>query len=180
MNEKESDIHFEPPFLVCVYAHNESVHAHIPRYTPDMAKRLPEDDLETWRAFLNAHAAVIGRIETDLAAEGLPPLGWYDVLWALYRSPKRRLRMGELAEHVVLSRTGMTRLVDRIEAAGCLRREAVADDRRGAYATITPAGVRLLRQMWPVYERAVAEEFVPHVRRHRATIRDALERIASG
>jgi DNA-binding MarR family transcriptional regulator len=145
-----------------------------------VAKQLARNDLDTWRAFLNAHAAVIGRIEADLAAAGLPPLDWYDVLWPIYRAPDRRLRMRDLAGHVVLSRTGMTRLVDRIEAAGCLRREPVPGDRRGAYATITPAGVRLLRKMWPVYERAVAEEFVPHVRPHRAVIRDALERIAAG
>ncbi len=88
-----------------------------------MAKHLPEADLRLWRAFLNAHAAVIGRVESDLAGHDLPSLGWYDVLWALYRAPDRRLRMGELAERVVLSRTGMTRLVDRIEAAGCLLRE---------------------------------------------------------
>jgi len=143
-------------------------------------KHIPGADLEVWRTFLNAHAAVIGRIESELAAENLPPLGWYDVLWALYRAPKHRLRMGELADHVVLSRTGMTRLVDRIEAAGCLRRSAVEGDRRGAHATITPAGIRLLRQMWPVYERVVAEHFVPHLRRNRAALRAALERIAAG
>ncbi|SRR5579864_4513055 len=145
-----------------------------------MAKHLPEADLRLWRAFLNAHAAVIGRVESDLAGHDLPSLGWYDVLWALYRAPDRRLRMGELAERVVLSRTGMTRLVDRIEAAGCLLREEVPGDRRGAYATITPAGVRLLRRMWPVYERAVIERFLPHVRGNRAAVRAALERIAAG
>jgi DNA-binding MarR family transcriptional regulator len=144
-----------------------------------MPKHIPEADLEIWRAFLNAHAAVVGRIDAELSAAGLPPLGWYDVLWAIYQAPKRRLRMGELADRVVLSRTGMTRLVDRIEAAGCLRRSAVAGDRRGAYATLTPDGVRLLRRMWPVYERVVAEQFVPYTRGKRAVLRGTLERIAA-
>jgi DNA-binding MarR family transcriptional regulator len=65
----------------------------------------------------------------------------------------RDLPMGELAERVVLSRTGMTRLVDRIERAGLLRRERATDDRRGAYAVLTDAGVETLRKMWPVYAR---------------------------
>jgi DNA-binding MarR family transcriptional regulator len=145
-----------------------------------MPKHVPEADLRIWRAFLNAHASVVGRIEAELSAEGLPPLSWYDVLWALYQAPHHRLRMGEVADHVVLSRTGMTRLVDRIEAAGCIRRTAVASDRRGAYATITPAGIRVLRRMWPVYERIVAEAFVPRIRGNRGAFREALERIAAG
>src|SRR5207244_3752252 len=102
--------------------------------------RLEEHELGTWRALLSAHAAVVGRVEGDLAAAGLPPLGWYDVLWALYRASGRRLRMGELAGAVVLSRTGLTRLVDRVEADGCLRREPVPGDRRGAYAVLTRRG----------------------------------------
>jgi MarR family len=66
-----------------------------------------------------------------------------------------------LADAVVLSRSGLSRLVDRLEAAGLLRRAAVAGDRRGAYAEITGDGVRVLRRMWPVYSRCVAEHFVP-------------------
>ena len=139
---------------------------------------LSEEELATWRAFLNAHAAVVGRIERDLRAAGLPPLGWYDVLWPLYRAPKRRLRMGELAEHVVLSRTGLVRMVDRLERERLLRREAVPGDRRGAFAVLTPAGARLLRRMWPVYERAVRASFAPHVRGGRAPVRRALEAVA--
>src|SRR5919197_2614542 len=153
-------------------------HSH---YSPVVADdRLTEDELRTWRAFLNAHAGVVARIERDLAEAKLPSLHWYDVLWALYRAPGRRLRMGELAEYVVLSRTGMTRLVDRIEAAGYLRREAVPEDRRGAHAVQTPSGIRLLRRMWPVYERLVARDFVPHLRGDRDRVRAALERVAAG
>jgi len=136
------------------------------------------DDLAAWRALLNAHALVIQRIERDLHEHGLPPLGWYDVLWALYRAPERRLRIRELAEHVVLSRTGMSRLLDRIEAAGMLRREPVPGDRRGAYAVITDEGAALLRRIWPVYARNIRELFVAQLEDDAGPLRSALERVA--
>jgi DNA-binding MarR family transcriptional regulator len=129
---------------------------------------------------LNAHARAIGRIERDLQEEGLPPLAWYDVLWALYSAPGRRLRISELADHVVLSRTGVVRLVDRIEAGGLLRREPVPEDRRGAYAVITDEGVEMLRRMWPVYARGIQELFVAPVGRDAGLMRAALERVAAG
>lgn len=141
------------------------------------SREIDAEDLASWRSLLNAHALVIGRIERDLRAEGLPPLDWYDVLWALYKSPDRRLRMGELADHVVLSRTGMTRLLDRIEAAGMLRREPVPGDRRGAYAVITRQGVELLRRMWPIYARNIRELFLAQLDEDAAPLRAALERV---
>ena len=72
--------------------------------------RIPDDTLAAWRAFLNAHALATKRISRDLAEAGLPDLTWYDVLWALYRAEGRRLRIRELADAVVLSSTGMTRV----------------------------------------------------------------------
>jgi DNA-binding MarR family transcriptional regulator len=86
--------------------------------------------LNAWRALLYAHARATQRVDAALSAAGLPPLTWYDVLWALRRAPRRRLRTGALAEEVTLSRTGLTRLIDRIERAGLLRREPVPEDRR--------------------------------------------------
>jgi DNA-binding MarR family transcriptional regulator len=115
--------------------------------------RLPDETLGAWRAFLSAHALATKRINRDLAEAGLPDLTWYDVLWALHRADGRRLRIRELADAVVLSSTGMTRFVDRLEAAGLVRREAVPGDRRGAYAVITKEGSALLRRMWPIYAR---------------------------
>lgn len=124
------------------------------------APKVPEPYLGAWRSLLNAHAALIERIEEALAAADLPPLSWYDVLWALYRAPERRLRMGELAGEVVtIGRTGLTRLVDRIEAEGLVRREAVAGDRRGSSAVLTTEGVALLRRMWPVYAAGIERHF---------------------
>jgi DNA-binding MarR family transcriptional regulator len=140
--------------------------------------RIPDDTLATWRAFLNAHALATKRIGRDLAEAGLPDLTWYDVLWTLYRAEGRRLRIRELADAVVLSSTGMTRFVDRLEAAGLVRREAVPGDRRGAYAVITKDGIDLLRRMWPIYARGIATYFGPAVE-EGADLRTALEGVAA-
>jgi DNA-binding MarR family transcriptional regulator len=138
-----------------------------------------EEALAAWRAVLNVHALVTSRVESALAAAALPPLTWYDVLWPLYRAPGRRLRMGALVSRATLSRTGLTRLVDRIEAAGLLQREPAPEDRRGAYVVLTPAGTRMLRRMWPVYEGALEETFGARLR-SAATVRRALEAVAAG
>ncbi len=139
---------------------------------------LADDALAAWRAFLTAHAHLTRRISRDLAAEGLPDLGWYDLLWALYRSPGRRLRVNELAREVVLSPTAMSRFVDRAEAAGYVRREADPDDRRALQVVITDPGIDLLRRMWPVYARGIAEHFAAHLGESQGELRAALERIA--
>jgi DNA-binding MarR family transcriptional regulator len=117
--------------------------------------RIPQHRLDAWRSLLNAHAAVIARAEEALAEAGLPPLAWYDVLWAVRRTPRRRVRLGELAEALTISRGGATKLVDRLEAEGLLRREPVPGDRRGAYAVLTAKGEAMLRRMWPVYARVL-------------------------
>jgi DNA-binding MarR family transcriptional regulator len=137
-----------------------------------------EADLGTWRAFLAAHAALMRQIEDDLKASGLPPLTWYDVLWPLQRSPDGRLRMNELADEVVLSRTGLVRLVDRIERAGLLRREPVPEDARGSYAAITDEGLETLRRMWPVYRRHIQMGFIEPLGGQAPRVRAALERVA--
>lgn len=139
---------------------------------------LPDDALDAWRATLTAQALVVRRVERALADADLPPLGWYDVLWTLYRAPGRRMRIHELAREVVLSPTGMTRLVDRIEAAGLLRREAVAHDRRGAYAVLSDAGRACLRRMWPVYAAVLREVLAEPLGDDAGAVRDALRRVA--
>jgi DNA-binding MarR family transcriptional regulator len=123
-----------------------------------MRQRLPEAHLDAWRALLNSHAVLIGRVEDALGEAGLPPLAWYDVLWPLHRARGRRLRMRDLArEVVILGRSGLTRLVDRLAAARMLERHAVADDARGVEIAITADGSRMLRQMWPVYESVLRD-----------------------
>jgi DNA-binding MarR family transcriptional regulator len=144
-----------------------------------MAEIIDEVHLAAWRAFINAHASVIDRIEEELAEAGQLPLTSYDVLVALSESPDHRLRMNELAHKVVvLSRSGVTRLVDRLEAEGLLYRERTAADRRGAYAVITQKGLAALDRARPVYARGIVEHFARHLDDAEVdTLRSALERI---
>ena len=128
-----------------------------------MSPRVPEPHLAAWRGVLNAHASLVARVEDALAEADLPPLAWYDVLWAIRRAPGRRIRMADLAAALTVSRGGLTKLADRLEAAGLLRRESAHDDRRGFYAVLTDAGNQMLRRMWPVYARVLREAFVPVV-----------------
>ena len=130
--------------------------------SPSVAPLEPEQ-LDVWRAFLNAHAHVTRAIGRDLAAAGLPDLGWYDILWTLYRAPERRLRVNDLAREVVLSPTAMSRFVDRAEAAGVVRREPDPADRRALQVVLTDEGVALLRRMWPIYARGIEEHFAAHL-----------------
>jgi DNA-binding MarR family transcriptional regulator len=143
------------------------------------ARPLVEDEaLRTWRAFLTAHARVTRAISRELVAAGLPDLGWYDVLWALHRAPDRRLRVSELAHEVVLSPTGMSRLVDRVEAAGYVQREADPRDRRALQIVLTDAGVDALRRMWPVYAAGIDRHFAAFLDASAPRLRELLGRMA--
>jgi DNA-binding MarR family transcriptional regulator len=133
-----------------------------------MTTRIAEDHLDAWRGVLNTHARLTTQIEAALSDAGLPQLAWYDVLWALQRAPGKALRMGELADAVTISRSGLTRLVDRIEADGLLERRPSAGDRRAIEVTITPDGSKLLRKMWPVYEQVLREQFEAKLTRSEA------------
>ena len=139
---------------------------------------IDDDALDAWRAFLTAHAQVTRAISRDLTAAGLPDLTWYDLLWALYRRPERRLRVNELAREVVLSPTAMSRFVDRVEKAGYVRREPDPADRRALQIAITDEGVELLRRMWPVYEAGIERHFVAFLGKSGPRVRAMLTRMA--
>jgi DNA-binding MarR family transcriptional regulator len=101
--------------------------------------------LGSWRAFLQAHVRLIRRLDEELqAAHGLS-LAEYDALFQLTLSPTHRMRMSNLADRVLLSRSGITRLVDRLVADGMVERTVCPTDLRGAEAAITPAGTDRLR-----------------------------------
>jgi DNA-binding MarR family transcriptional regulator len=135
-----------------------------------MSPRVAEPHLSAWRAVLSVHTSVVARVEEALAAAALPPLAWYDLLWAIRRAPGRRVRMAELADNLTLSRGGLTKLADRLEAATLLRREPADDDGRGLYAVLTEAGEEMLRRMWPVYSRVLRETFVAAITEDEAAV----------
>jgi len=128
-----------------------------------MDTELEQSRLIAWRSFLTAHAALINQIERELAEAGVVPLSWYDVLFALYEAPGQRLRMNELASAIVLSRSGLTRLVDRLETEGLLARERSVSDRRGAFAVLTEKGLAAMRRAWPVYAKGIDEHFARYL-----------------
>ena len=136
--------------------------------------------LGAWRALLAGHAALVARLDEDLECQRGLPLAWYEVLLHLSRAPDARLRMGELAASVLLTPSGLTRLVDRMEAAGLVRRERCPSDRRVAFATLTTSGRARLRAATGVHLRGVQEHFGRHLSDEEAEVlRAALGRVAA-
>ncbi len=116
--------------------------------------------LAAWRSFLRAHARVIRALEAELDASQDLALTDYDVLVQLASAPDRRLRMSELADALLLSRSGATRLVDRLVNGGLVERVMCDTDRRGQWASLTDAGHERLRKATPTHLGGVAEHFL--------------------
>ena len=138
-----------------------------------------EHDLKghAWAVLLTAHATLTEKIEAALAGAELPPLAWYDVLWELEKAEGGKLRMHELARRIVLSRSNLTRLADRLENARLIEREDTPHDRRGYHCVITRAGLAMRKKMWPVYKAGIERHFSRHITVEEArTIGDALSR----
>jgi DNA-binding MarR family transcriptional regulator len=134
--------------------------------------------LETWRTFLQAHATVVRRLEADLDEAGQISLADLEVLIQLASAPNHKLRMSELAETVLLSRSGMTRRIDRLEVAGLVQRHECAADRRGAYAAITQEGLARLNSARPTHLQGIEEAFVSRLSdADLESLRDALAKL---
>src|ERR1044072_4095798 len=128
-----------------------------------MVQELSKQGLEAWKGILFGHATLVEVIDKEMARANLLPLDWYDALLALELSPCHKLKMSDLAEKVLLSKSGLTRLVDRLEAKGYLRREACRADRRVAYAVLTDDGLKAREASWPTYRAAIQEHFISHL-----------------
>ncbi|HEY6297946.1 MAG TPA: MarR family transcriptional regulator, partial [Streptosporangiaceae bacterium] len=115
--------------------------------TPGAAE---DPDVAAWRALLVAHSRLVPAVEAELRAAGQVSLSWYDVLLELNSAPERRLRMSELGQRVVLSRTRVSRVVDELTAAGLAERQPDQADGRSSFAALTPQGRAALRRAWPV------------------------------
>jgi len=134
--------------------------------------------LDAWRSFLHAHARLTRRLDEELQTAHHLSLAEYDALVQLAGSPGRRLRMSVLAERVLLSRSGLTRLVDRLEAADMVRRSACATDARGAEAILTTTGVQRLRAASQTHLAGVQRYFLDVLDDdERALIRRGLDRV---
>ena len=124
----------------------------------------PEDpEVAAWRSLLVAHSQLVPAMERDLRAAGQVSLSWYDALLELNAAPGRRLRMSELGQRAVLSRTRVSRVVDELAAAGLAERQPDPADGRSSFAALTPAGRTALRRAWPVYREAIRRRLGAHL-----------------
>lgn len=145
------------------------------------AERLSPAEQAAWHGFLRAHALLVRELDCELeAAHGLPLVS-YEVLFALEQAPDRRMRMRELADAVMLSRSGLTRLVDRLVREGLIKRSTCSADARGAYAVLTAKGLRALEVARPLHLDAVRRRFLDRFDDGElARLADAWERLTAG
>jgi DNA-binding MarR family transcriptional regulator len=142
---------------------------------------LDRDELAAWRGMLRVHAGMTRALDAELTRAHDLPLSSYEVLLFLADAPGGRLRMAELADGVLLSRSGLTRLVDRLERAGLLEREPCPDDARGSFATITAKGRELFTDARETHLAGVRDRFLAHFTREELRELATLwERVAPG
>jgi DNA-binding MarR family transcriptional regulator len=132
-------------------------------------ERLGSQELGAWRALQRAQVRVARHLEAELTLAHDLPLASYDVLMQLAEAPGGRLRMNDLADRVLLSRSGLTRLIDRLQRDGLVAREACASDARGLFAVLTDLGRARLEEAAPTYLRGVRSQF-GELRRCHATL----------
>ena len=135
------------------------------------------EELADWRVFLETAYALIDILDAELQTERGITLSWYDGLVHLEEA-ENGLRMNELAGRILLSKSGLTRVIDRMEEAGLVRRERPADDRRVVKVYITPAGLDALQAARIVHRRGIQEHFVQHLtQRQLAALAHTLESV---
>jgi DNA-binding MarR family transcriptional regulator len=126
----------------------------------ERATLLNRDELGAWRGLLRVHAGMTKTLDAELMRAHRLSLSSYEVLLYLADSPEGRLRMSELADSVLLSRSGLTRLVDRLERDGLLRRQRCEEDQRGWFAEITDEGRELFERARVTHLDGVRERFL--------------------
>jgi DNA-binding MarR family transcriptional regulator len=123
-----------------------------------------------WRSFLETDSTVVKYLERRMQEQHGLPLAWWDVLQQLADGPEGRLRMGDLADSVLLTRSGITRLVDRMIVAGLVAREPCPGDRRGYYAVITQLGRDTIEKVGPDHSKDAWEIFLGHITEEEADV----------
>lgn len=146
-----------------------------------MADGLGQVQKEAWVAVLVSTTMLLRKIEKDLNERGCMAIELYDVLLTLEHAPDRRMRMSDLADAVILSPSGITRLVDRLESLGYVFRHTCERDRRATYAILTPEGLAARESAWPHYREAVHRHFGQHLSdEESALVRDVLRKTIPG
>ena len=130
----------------------------------------PDPRQRAWARFVTAQAMLLEQIEAAFAEADLPSLAWYDVLWILENADQGWLRMHDLARKAVVSRSNVTRLVDRMEKAGLVARSDCPVDGRGTVCALTARGRALRAKMWPVYKKQIDALFGKHLEPREAEL----------
>ena len=125
-----------------------------------MRQKLSDIETRAWIGFVKSQQSVLNKVDKDFKASGFPPLSWYDLLLELEKAKGGRLRQKELGELILLSKYNVSRLLDRLEKQGLIKREPCEEDTRGVFAVITPKGKKLRIKMWPVYYESIKENFL--------------------
>ena len=115
-----------------------------------------------WWALLRSNTLVMRGLGNDIQADGLA-LEWFDVLINVYQYPEEEMPLASLVDNVVLSRSGLTRLLDRMEAAGLVERKLAKNDRRRFEVSLTDAGKKEFERVWPKHQQAVLERCLAHL-----------------
>jgi DNA-binding MarR family transcriptional regulator len=143
--------------------------------------QLDKEELAAWRGMLSVHAALTRALDAELMERHGLPLTSYEVLLFLADAPGGRMRMSELADSVLLSRSGLTRLVDRLERDDLLERERCEEDARGYFAAITDSGRALFDEARRTHLAGVRERFVDRLSRDDLrTLGELWEKVAPG
>ena len=138
-----------------------------------------EAQLQAWRAMLVAVGSVRDVLEREVERKGGLQLTWYEVLVTLTNAPDQRLRMQDLARETFLSKSGLSQAISHMEAAGLVRRESCASDRRGTFARLTAEGEAAFKKVHAVHQAAIEDTFTRHLDSGEAeAIRAALAKIA--
>jgi len=133
---------------------------------------------DLWSVLMHGQALLADAVSDRLEAEAGIPLAWHEVLARLDEAPDGRMRMQELADSIWLSKSGLTRLCDRIEQAGYLSRASCPTDRRGTFAVITDTGRAKVREAAPIFARASEDLFLQHLSgRERDALRSAMRKV---
>ncbi len=149
------------------------------KIAPSGHETLTEGELRAWRGLLRAHASLARRLDAELERSHHLPMTSYEVLHHLQEAPGGRMRMCELAEQAQLSRSGLTRLVDRLEREGLLGRCSCEHDARGSYACLTETGLERLEAARVTHLAVVREHFLSHFcEQELGTLGDMWERVA--
>lgn len=136
----------------------------------DRDDTLSDVHVTAWARVVRAATTVLQAVEADLKQAGLPPLSWYDLLLELHRAGPAGLRPVQLQREMLIPQYNLSRLLDRVEGAGYVRRTPCGEDGRGQIAVIEPAGGTLLERMWAVYRASLAREFGSHLNVEQAAM----------